>query len=261
MDASHILALFDRHERLEYEAVGFRREATPEVVRLVDLEGREGTVIFSQLTGDGADAAILGQIARFTELGQSFEWKTFGHDQPADLAARLRAHGLEAGEPEALLALELALAPASLLAPVRRDIRRITDPAQLARITDIQEAVWGHRDPSYVERLAGDLRMDPGHNSIYMAYADGIPVAHARITFRDGSPFAGLWGGSTLAEYRGLGLYTALLATRVQEAIGRGVRFLTIDASPMSRPIVERRGFQFLTMTQPFTFHPRGADA
>jgi hypothetical protein len=30
------------------------------------------------------------------------------------------------------------------------------------------------------------------------------------------------------------------------------VRFLAIDASPMSRPIVEKNGFQFLTFTQPF---------
>ena len=34
---------------------------------------------------------------------------------------------------------------------------------------------------------------------------------------------------------------------RVQEAIERGYRFLTIDTSPMSRPIVARHGFRLLT--------------
>jgi hypothetical protein len=33
----------------------------------------------------------------------------------------------------------------------------------------------------------------------------------------------------------------------VQEARRRGYRFLTIDASPMSRPIVAKHGFQVLT--------------
>jgi GNAT superfamily N-acetyltransferase len=87
---------------------------------------------------------------------------------------------------------------------------------------------------------------------VYIAYAEGIPVSAAWISFHDRSPFAGLWGGSTLVEYRGRGFYTALLAARVQEAQQRGVRFLTIDASPMSRPIVEKNGFQFLIFTQPF---------
>ena len=61
------------------------------------------------------------------------------------------------------------------------------------------------------------------------------------------SQFAGLWSGATLPAYRRRGLYTAVLAVRVQEAIRRGYHFLTIDASPMSRPIVARHGFQLLT--------------
>jgi hypothetical protein len=39
-----------------------------------------------------------------------------------------------------------------------------------------------------------------------------------------------------------------VLAARVQEATARGYRFVTIDASPMSRPIVARHGFRLLTM-------------
>jgi GNAT superfamily N-acetyltransferase len=61
-----------------------------------------------------------------------------------------------------------------------------------------------------------------------------------------------LWSLSTLAAYRGQGLYTALLAARAQESIQRGIRFLTVDASPMSRPILEKLGFQWLS-----TFYPR----
>ena len=57
------------------------------------------------------------------------------------------------------------------------------------------------------------------------------------------SPFASLWGGATLAPYRGRGLYTALVAVRAQEAKARGYQFLTIDASDMSRPICEKQGF------------------
>jgi hypothetical protein len=56
-----------------------------------------------------------------------------------------------------------------------------------------------------------------------------------------------MWGGSTLEAYRKQGLYTALVAVRVQKAIRCGFDFLTIDAGSMSKPIVARQGFQLLT--------------
>jgi GNAT superfamily N-acetyltransferase len=61
------------------------------------------------------------------------------------------------------------------------------------------------------------------------------------------SQFASLWGGSTLPEFRGRGLYSALLEARITEARQHGIRFLTIDAMAMSRPIAARFGFQVLT--------------
>ena len=52
------------------------------------------------------------------------------------------------------------------------------------------------------------------------------------------------------------GLYTALVATRVQAALRRGYRFLTIDASPMSQPIVASHGFQLLTYACDYAWKP-----
>ena len=65
-----------------------------------------------------------------------------------------------------------------------------------------------------------------------------------------------MWGGSTLPLYRRRGLYTALLALRVQEAIRRGYRFVAIDTSPMSRPIVEKHGFRLITYAQDHDWQP-----
>jgi GNAT superfamily N-acetyltransferase len=53
-----------------------------------------------------------------------------------------------------------------------------------------------------------------------------------------------------LPEFRGQGFYLALLAPRIEEAAARGYRFVTIDAGPMSRPIVERRGFREMATVQ-----------
>ena len=57
-----------------------------------------------------------------------------------------------------------------------------------------------------------------------------------------GTEFAGIWGGSTLPEFRGRGIYRALVAARARSAIARGVRFIHSDCTDMSRPILERSG-------------------
>ena len=44
-----------------------------------------------------------------------------------------------------------------------------------------------------------------------------------------------------------LARYTALVATRAQTDLRSGARFLTVDAQPISRPILERIGFELLT--------------
>ncbi len=254
MEIEQLLALFDEQQRRDAEFVGEQRDVAPAVVRHLPLpgRGREGFVLYSQLTVDNADRVIAEQIAFFASLRLDFEWKLYGHDLPADLGARLAAHGFIPETPEALLVLDLADAPAALRQPLRADVRRVTDPAQVAAIVAIHDQVWGESHAGLGEELVGELA-EPGElTHIYLAYADGVPASAARIHFHPGTQFASLWGGSTLPAYRRRGLYTALLAVRGQEALRRGFRFLTVDASPMSRPILERHGFQFLTWTTPY---------
>ena len=73
---------------------------------------------------------------------------------------------------------------------------------------------------------------------------------------RDGTEFASLWGGSTLEAYRGRGIYRALVARRAALARDAGSAYLQVDASDMSRPILERLGFVALTTTTPYVFEP-----
>lgn len=86
---------------------------------------------------------------------------------------------------------------------------------------------------------------------MYVAYVDGQPATAAWMLFPPHSQFASLWGGSTLRRFRRQGLYTALLAARAQEARARQVRYLTVDASPMSRPILEKFGFEVSAYSYP----------
>jgi GNAT superfamily N-acetyltransferase len=74
--------------------------------------------------------------------------------------------------------------------------------------------------------------------------------------FRPGTQFAGLWGGGTLSEWRGRGIYRALVSRRAQLAAARDFRYLQVDASSNSAPILRRLGFQPIATTTPYVWTP-----
>jgi GNAT superfamily N-acetyltransferase len=75
------------------------------------------------------------------------------------------------------------------------------------------------------------------------------------VEFSEGTDFASLWGGGTLPAWRGRGVFRSLVAYRADLARARGIRYLQVDATPESRPILKRLGFVELATTTPYT-HP-----
>ncbi len=229
-----------------------RREVTPEVVRHVDTSSLgEGIITYSQLSGVDVSNAIREQIDYFEAIVQDFEWKVFDYDRPLDLKRRLEAFGFKVGDAEAIMVLDLEHAPEALWYPVTHDVRRITDDGRLDHVQAIEEQVWDE-DFSWIDdHLRCLLTEHTERVSVYIAYVNGQPASAAWAFFPEQSRYTSLWGGATIDAFRGQGLYTALLAVRAQEAKARGVRYLTVDASPMSRPILERFGFELLASSHP----------
>jgi hypothetical protein len=214
------------------------------------------------LEGEELDAHIERTIAHFrddTDVA-SFEWKSRGHDLPADLGERLVAHGLVAEPREtvmigeaSLLAVDVPLAETPE-GPVV--VRRIEPgPAavdDLTRMRAAQNAAFGSdRGPS-VESSLRELESDS--SELWVAEVGGRVVSGGRLTPVEGTEFAGIWGGSTLADYRGRGIYRALVAARARSALRRGIRLIHSDCTDMSRPILERSGLQAVTTTTPYVW-------
>jgi GNAT superfamily N-acetyltransferase len=260
MNLPQLLALYDQDQRIDVQYPLMERQLLPDLVRHVNTASTgQGMVIYAHLTETTIDAAIREQIAFFTKVGQDFEWKVYQHDSPADLLARLTAFGFEIGNPEAILIMETEHAPAILRRPATHPIRRVTDVAEIEVIRQVEEAVWQEDHHELVQQLRETFVDYPSHLSLYIGYVADRPVSCAWSNFPEGSQFASFWGGSTLEEFRGRGLYTAMLAVRVQEAIERGRPYLTVDAGPMSRPILEKFGFQLLDISHPCVYHVNGA--
>jgi predicted GNAT family acetyltransferase len=256
MELSELLALYDRDQRRDVTFPGTTREALAHVVRHFSLIRAQGHILYSQLDASNADQEIAAQIADFVRLGRHLEWKLYEHDSPPNLRDRLEQHEFEIGEEEATMVLDLRTAPDSLRQQPTHDIRRITNPNDIATILSVQNTVWGVDFSNLRKELETELREYADTTSIYASYADDRPVCSAWMRVAPGSQFASLWGGSTLEAYRGQGHYTALLVARAQNALRRGLRFLTVDASDMSRPILEKLGF--VTVSHTYECHWRG---
>jgi predicted GNAT family acetyltransferase len=252
LSIAQLLAIFDEEQRQDVRFFDVKREVTPEVVRFIPREGMEsdgGVVVYSCLSTENADKVIDEQIAYFERLGCDCGWKVYDHDTPADLQERLKAHGFELGEPEAIMVLDLHEAPAVLRQQANPAIRRIEDSAGIVEMMAVQRQVWKEDElPGWLaDHLRQELLERSEQIAIYVAYVDGAPASSAWVRFHAPGRFASLWGGSTVPSQRKRGLYTALVAARAREAERRGMRFLTVDASPMSRPILEKLGFRCIS--------------
>src|SRR5581483_11048846 len=113
-------------------------------------------------------------------------------------------------------------------------------------------AVWGVAHEWLPDMLAGERETDPSAISVVAAEAGETVVCAAWIRFEHGTDFATLWGGATLPEWRGRGVYRSTVAWRANLAAERGFRYLEVDASDDSRPILERLGFVPVTTTTPY---------
>ena len=253
MNPIELLALYDRCQRVEIKYPDARKDVFPDLIRFVRPAPRSSFISYSKLDPREADAQLEQYLAYFIANGLPVSWKVYEHDTPPDLKERLTARGGKLYEQEDVMVLDLTQAPASLLKTpqelidptAQAEIRAITRIDQLGEVKQVLSQVWGG-DFAWIDSWLGTCLETPGFANIYAAYAAGEPVSVGWVLFHPDNPFANLYGGSTVPEQRGRGLYTALLAVRTQEALRRGCRYLTIEAGEMSGPIVQRHGFETL---------------
>ncbi|MCX4993043.1 MULTISPECIES: GNAT family N-acetyltransferase [unclassified Streptomyces] len=254
MDHVAVLALFDRdmRESARPDAPGARVERVDKVVRQVGADKGWNGVLWSDLDETNADAAIAAQVRFFSGLGGGFEWKLYGHDRPEDLGQRLRAAGFTAQPEETLMIAELGDLTLDAEPPEGVRLLPVTDRAGVDLVADVHEQAFGGDSTRLRHQLLAQLTGDTV--VAVVALAGDVPVSAARMELPPGARFAGLWGGGTVEAWRGRGIYRALVAHRARVAADRGYRYVQVDASSQSRPVLARLGFQPLTTTTPYFY-------
>lgn len=210
MRPDEIRDLFDRElrERARPDGPGVRVERAGPVVRQAGGPDDWNGVVWSEpgLGAAGADAAITAQIAYWEGLGHpEFEWKLYSHDDPADLGERLRAAGFAAEPPETLLAapVEALTALPGAEPPEGVELRPVTDAAGVELMALAHERAFGTDAGRLRHQVLTRLERAPEQTVALVALAGGEPVSSARMELYPGTGFCGLWGGGTVAAWRG----------------------------------------------------------
>jgi ribosomal protein S18 acetylase RimI-like enzyme len=237
VDRDYVLAEFDRQIR----------RAGGEVLIEDDWAG----VVASDLDEATADEAIARYVARFAELGHEWEWKHYSYDKPADLADRLLAAGFTPEPTEALLVAAIDELPTEAVLPPEASMVPVTDAETVEMFVEVHNEVFDGDYAAVGQKLLEDRENQLG----FVVVVDGRAVSCARVEFSHGTEFASLWGCGTLTEWRGRGLFRALVAHGTRLAKDRGFRYFQADASDDSSPILQRLGFVKLATTTPF-IHP-----
>ncbi|WP_344778401.1 GNAT family N-acetyltransferase [Nocardioides panacisoli] len=258
-DRGRLLAAYDEQLRTDAETPGALSVVVLGPLRLVTFAGGRGFVTYRDLGGADADEIVRlvgAAVARF-EADPAItrvEWKTRSHDHAPGLHQVLLDHGFSPEEPESIMIGEAERLAVDVPLPDGVSLRRIEEEADVRAMCAMSARAFGDSEDEAAEMsdaLLRRLALDDGME-LWVAEADGRVVSAGRLEPVAGTDFAGIWGGSTLEEWRGRGIYRALTAARASSALRAGKALIHSDSTEYSRPILERYGFSKVSTTTPY---------
>jgi len=124
----------------------------------------------------------------------------------------------------------------------------VRDIDQLRTLYRIMDASFGRTGSAREEDLPKEVIQctEPGRRVIrYVAMRNGEPAGAGGMTMFPDLGFGLIWAGGVVPEHRGHGVYTALLAARVRDALAHGIHTVGLYAKvDTSSPIVAAQGFE-----------------
>ncbi|HEX6151352.1 GNAT family N-acetyltransferase [Nocardioides sp.] len=251
-----LLAAYDDQLRSTVDAPSALAVVRHGPLFLVTYAGGRGFVTYPPLAdvdGDGVRQLVVDTLGHYRSDPAivRVDWKTRGHDDAPGLHETLVGHGFVPGEPEAVMIGSAESLAVDVPLPDGVTLRKVEDEADLLAFCQLQATVFDIEIAPMLQALQRRLAVDP-LMELWIADAGGEVVSGGRLEPVAGTEFAGIWGGATLPECRGRGIYRALTAARARSALSRGMTLINSDSTEYSRPILERYGFLKVTTTTPY---------
>jgi GNAT superfamily N-acetyltransferase len=215
------------------------------------------SVLRTNLSPAEADARIAATVASFRMRGLAFTWYAGPSRTPADLAARLEAHGLTLDTAELGMASDLTVVAPPVSAPAGLTIERVRDDAGALRLLVVSRLA-NDLDPDIstvaVERVTPATYDDDDPLQFYLAWLDGQPVACTQLFL--GAGVAGIYNVGTIPSARRQGVGAAITLAALNAARERGYRIAVLGASAMGEPVYRRLGFTECTQVVIYAWQP-----
>lgn len=198
------------------------------------------TVQRQRFDADQVDEVLDEVRTLLRERGRTTtQWEVGSAAQPDGLVAMLLDRGLTLDDDPVAIALALAHEPP----PSGLVGRRVETYEEYAAAKKVQWIAFG-APPERIADEQSRLRDEYEHapRLLHAVWLDGEMVSAGTCA---PTPYGlALFGGATLPGRRGRGAYRALIAARWREAVELGHPALVTQAGSMSRPILERLGFE-----------------
>jgi hypothetical protein len=200
--------------------------------------------MLARLNTRSADESIRAVRSYFSSRRKPFRWIVGPSTTPVDLGERILAQGAEVFMQVDGLCLpdrHIDIKPN----PAIRVVELAVTESEAA--TEVMAAGFGITLDSarYFHQMmvlsTPQLRM-----RVYAAYLNAVadPVACGYVSYYPDQPIALLCGGATLPDYRGRGVYKAVLAKRLNDIRKDGVQTVIVLADQRtSAPICAKAGF------------------
>jgi hypothetical protein len=201
------------------------------------------------LDEEHADENIEQILAYYRQEEKIFGWLVGPTSQPTDLGNRLVTAGLTRVEEEACWGMVL------------RDLHHTITVNSGIRVEQVTLADWDAHLPLMVRAYGALATLETFHviNRFYEFLGEHIvpyfayapqqeePVAFSVSHFDHDERLVCLSGAATLMEYRGRGVYSAMVAKRLDDARARGITSAIIQANQeTSAPICLKLGFEIV---------------
>jgi hypothetical protein len=196
----------------------------------------EGIRLHADEVGDAVD-----EVAAFlaTSGTRRASWWLTERSTPTDLEEQLLARGLTRTDADYLHAAMVMTSPPPPAEIEARPVATFDEFVEARRI-----GIAAFADPNMPDPTRAELAAEYERNlqPIFAAWVDGRIASVGRAIFTRAGAY--LMGGATAEWARGRGAYRAVVRARWDAAVERCTPALAVGAGSMSRPILERLGFE-----------------
>lgn len=244
MDTSYYLDCIKEGKRLYTNMLGSARGLNLHRGEIGWLESQGGpNYIFDiDITGEDADKRVNELIAAIKQGSMPGYILISTISKPGNLAEIFQANGFTVNLDEGSgMAIDLSEAIRQRQIPAHLCIAPVQNENELRIWVDIVSRALFGREVIKHEQYH-DIFLLP-NVTMNLGFVDGVPAATSLVIYSDEKKVATVEQISTLEQYRGRGLGTAITVASLQQMAGRGVKTAVLQATKMGENVYRNIGF------------------